>query len=102
MFLMTTTTYPPDKATEIAKIFMELPELPPFVKRLHVLIDSDLIAGYKVYGLYEVENKKAYEGLVAIAERMTSYNKIEGCRFTIEPLLTPEEGLPMLGLAPPK
>jgi parvulin-like peptidyl-prolyl isomerase len=100
---MVTVTYPWDKATDFGKALIKLMATPPpFVKILHMLGVADLVAGDKGYALYEVEDKKAYEGLVAIAKRMASYINVEGFRYTMEPLLTPEEFLPMWGLTPPK
>jgi hypothetical protein len=36
--------------------------------------------------------------LVAITKRFTGYFNIQGSRFKIEPLLTVEEALPLIGL----
>jgi hypothetical protein len=98
---MVTMTYPPDKATEIGKTFMGLPKLPSFVKLVHVLLTAAGESGIKSYTLYEIENKKAYEGLMAIGNRYVLYNNIDGFRYRLEPLVTAEEALPMLGLTPP-
>ena len=100
MFVMTIINYPPDKTVEIAKTFMKAEEtpLPPFLKRLQVLIGSAGESGLSTYGIYEVEAGKEYEGLQEISKRMVAFFGIEGFRYRVETVMTPEEAIPMLGL----
>ena len=95
-YFLTTSSFPPHKATEMGKAFQNLPKLPDFVKRLFIFIvpSSDI----KGYALYEVPDDKAHEGYVAITKRITGYFGIEGYKFTLEPLLTTKEALALIGL----
>jgi len=101
MFVMVTHTYPLDKATEVGKAFTKLPPRSPFIKRvgLYSILSTEL--GVKNYGLYEIEDEKLAEGLREMTKRLLNYKDVVGFGFKIEPLLTPEEALPFLGLAPP-
>lgn len=95
---MVTFTYPPNRAEEVGQAFVsgKAPELPDFVKRIHIFVVLDV--ELKTYSIYEVEDAKSHEGLVAITKRFTGYFNIEGSRFKIEPLLTVNEALPLIGL----
>lgn len=97
-FFMVTFTYPPSKAEEVGQAFVSktAPELPDFVNRIQifVVLDKEL----KAYSIYEVEDAKSHEGFVAITKRFTGYFNVEGSRFKIEPLLTVDEALPLIGL----
>ena len=100
MFVMTTVTYPPDKTVEVVKVFTKAEEtpLPSFLKRQHVLTTTAGESGLRTYGIYEVEAGKEYEGLQEISKRMVAFFGIAGFRYRVEPAMTPEESIPMLGL----
>jgi hypothetical protein len=95
---MVTFTYPPIKAKEVGEAFLsgQAPKLPKFVKqeKVFVVLDEEI----KNYVIYEVEDQKTHEGLMAIANRFTGYFPIEGSKFKIEHLLTTREALPLIGL----
>lgn len=97
-YYLVTFKYPPSKAKEVGQAFLsgKAPKLPEYVTRekVFVVLDTEI----KNYILYEVENEKAHEGLIAIANRFTGYFNIEGTRFKIEHLLTTREALPLIGL----
>ena len=96
---MVTFTYPPEKAKEVGEAFLsgKAPKLPDFVtqEKVFVVLDEEV----KNYVIYEVENEKAHEGLIAITNRFTGYFSIKGSKFKIEHLLTTREALPLIGLS---
>ena len=96
---MVTFTYPPEKAKEVGEAFLsgKAPKLPDFVtqEKVFVVLDTEI----KNYVIYEVENEKTHEGLIAITNRFTGYFDIKGSRFKIEHLLTTREALPLIGLS---
>ncbi|MBY8981409.1 MAG: hypothetical protein KGD57_00540 [Candidatus Lokiarchaeota archaeon] len=98
-FYMVTFTYPPNKAKEIGQTFLSKKniKLPDYIKQVNVFVvmDNDV----KSYIIYEVENDKTHNALIAIANRFTDYFDIEGSKFKIEPLLTTKEALNLIGLA---
>jgi len=98
-FFMVTFTYPPNRAEEVGQAFVSgaAPDLPDFVNRIQIFVVLD--KKLKAYSIYEVEDAKAHEGFVAITKRFTGYFNIEGSRFKIEPLLTVNEALPLIGLS---
>jgi len=100
---MLTVTYPPDKAVEFTKGLIESLKtpLPPFIKRWHMLTTVAGEPGLKGYGIYEVEVGREHEAFQEIVKRMISLHSIEGLRYQIEPAMTAEEAIPLLGLEMP-
>ena len=103
MFIMATTTYPPDKAVEVVNILRKSVgnPLPPFVKRLHMFGATSVEYGIKGYAIYEVDRGKEYEGLKEINRRMAQLFSIEGFRGQVESVQTMEEFMPILGIQIP-
>jgi len=99
MFLMITQTYPTKSVAEVGKVGMELlaKAPPPYVKRLGVYIAAGG-DGMKTYILYEIEKGQVEEGIKELNKRYVAYFNIEGWKFTVEPLMTVEEALPLIGL----
>ncbi len=99
MFVMVTHTYPFKSAVQVGKVGVEVlaKAPPPYGKRLGVYIAAGG-DGMKTYVLYEIEKGHVEEGIKELNKRMVAYFNIEGWKFTVESLMTPEEALPMLGL----
>jgi hypothetical protein len=97
---MTTVLYPPDKAVKVAKKFIEAmaKPLPPFLKRLHVLVTTNSQSGMKVCGIYEVNDAKVKEGIIELTKYFIQFYDIEGFRYEVEPMLTAQEAIPLLGI----
>ena len=97
-FFLVTFIYPPDKSRSVGEAFLsgKSPKLPEFVKteKVFVVLDKEV----KNYVIYEVEDEKSHEGLIAIVNRFTGYFNIQGSKFKIEHLLTTREALPLIGL----
>lgn len=103
MFIMTTVLYPPDKAVKVAKKFIEVTTkpLPPFMKRLYVLTTASSQLGMKVCGIYEVDDAKLKEGVIELNKYFIQFFDIEGFRYEVEPMLTVQEAIPLLGIKMP-
>lgn len=102
VLIMVTSWYPPTKATEVAKKYIEvmqkIPDDPSIGKPLvpvGVSADKD---GINVIAITEVRKGKYEEALNRTARRMVMFFGIEGYRYEIKSLLTLEEAMPMLGL----
>ena len=104
VMIMVTTWYPPDKAVEIAKKFVEVMQKYPqesFEKPLVLAAASSVKDGLRSISITEVEKGKYEEAMDLIARREVEYFGIEGFRFEIETLLTIEEAMPLVGLEMP-
>jgi len=100
---MTTVAYPPDKAVKVAKKFIEATAkpLPRFIKRLYVLTTPGGEVGFKVHGIYEVDDAKIKEGIKELVKYYVQFHDIEGFRYDIETMLTAQEAIPLLGIKMP-
>ena len=104
VLIMVTTWYPPDKATEVAKKFLEVIQKYPhesFEKPLVLGAVSTVKDGIKVISITEVEKGKYEEALNLTSKRLVEYMGIEGYRCEIDTLLTVEEAMPLIGLEMP-
>ena len=97
MLFMVTQTYPTKSVAQVAKVGMEVltKAPPPHVKRLGVYITAGS-DGMKSYGLYEIEKGHVEEGMKEVNKNLVPFFNIEGWKFTLEPLLTPEEAVSLL------
>jgi len=99
MFLMVTQTYPTKSVAAVGKVAMGVlaKALPPYVKRLgpYIAAGGD---GIKSYSLYEIEKGQVEEGIKEVNKRLVAFFNIEGWKYTLEPLMTAEEALPLIGL----
>jgi len=92
---MVTATYPPHKFDDLLKVYLgKKTDYPDFVKRIHHwgITDGD----YKNYAVYEVPDEKLYDGMMAIAKRYSTYAKVEGYKYKIEPLMDSEKAIALL------
>jgi len=99
MLFMVTHTYPTKSTAEVAKVAVEVlaKAPPPYVKTLglYVTPGGD---GMKAYNLYAVEKGHVDEGYNGVLKVFVPFFSIEGYKFTVEPLLSVEEALPLVGL----
>ena len=101
--IMVTTWYPPDKAIEVAKKFLEVLQKFPqesFEKSWLAGVKSDE-DGVKTVTLTEIERGKLEEAMILTARREAEYIGIEGYGFKMETLMTFEDALPIIGLEMP-
>ena len=89
MFLVTTAVFSPDKSQKIAEKYIEVAakELPPFLKRLHALVNSNMEEGIKVLSIFEVDDANIKDGIIEITKRCVQFNAIQGFRFEIETMM---------------
>ncbi len=98
MFFLTTSTYPEDKSYEVVAVFQKATAtpLPTFLKRLHVLTTAAGESGIKVVGLYEVADDKLADGFKELAKYFIQFYGVQGFRYSIEPMMTAQEAIPLL------
>ena len=52
----------------------------------------------KVCGIYEVDDAKVKEGIIELTKYFIQFYDIEGFRYEVEPMLTAQEAIPLLGI----
>ena len=99
MLFMVTETWPTKSSAEAGKIAVEglAKAPPPYVKTLGIYIAAGG-DGMKAYNLYAVEKGHVDEGYKELMKVFVPYFSIEGYKLTVEPLLSVEEALPLVGL----
>ena len=99
MLFLLTMTWPTKSSGEVGKVAVEnlAKASPPHVKRLGLYLTPGG-DGMKAYVLYEIEKGHIDEGFKEVTKRHVPYFSVEGWRYTIEPLLSVEEALPLVGL----
>ena len=99
MYLVSNSTYPLSSAKEVSALFLEAAKtpLPSYIKRVHTLTTAGDL-GIKVLGIYDVEDAKLADAIKEIGKYFVQYYDIEGFSYTLEPMLTAQEAIPLLGL----
>ena len=92
---MVVASWPQEKSVQVGKVFLKMPKLPDYLKRVHVFLTS----GPKSYALYEAPNDKTYEALIEVSKRYVVYQEVEGFESRVEPLMEVKDALAMIGLA---
>lgn len=98
MVIITRLTYPPESAKDMAKRFMEAPQVPEFMSRKGPYVGSSLSDGISIIALYELDNARLAEGVDFIANYYTMYFGVPGFKYEITPHFEVAEGLKMLGM----
>ena len=104
VLIMMTAWYPLDKATEMAKKYIEVAQKIPYesFEKLLVPVGARSVKdGMKVTVIVEVEKGKYEEAYKLAVRRMIEFYGIEGLRYEMETLLTGEEAMPLIGLKMP-
>lgn len=102
MFLVTTVTFPPSKGVQVSETFIKAAAnpLPSFMKRLYVLATNAGEIGFKVHGIYEVDDAKVPEGIKELIKYYANFD-IEGFRYKIDSMFPAVEVIPLLGIKIP-
>ena len=99
MFLVSNSTYPLSSAKEVAAAFIKAAAtpLPSYIKRTHTLTTAGDL-GIRVLGIYEVDDEKVSQAIKDLTKYFVQYYDMEGFSYTVEPMLTAQEAIPLLGL----
>ena len=98
MVIITNITYPPEAAQDMAKRFLEAPQLPDFMTRKGPFISANLSNGIFTTSLYELDNSKLAEGMVFLGNYLTAFFGIPGYKYEIKTFFEVEEALKMIGM----
>lgn len=90
--------YPTDSTQEMAKRFLEAPQVPDFMKRKGPYVGSSLAEGISIVALYELDNAKLAEGMDFIANFYAMFFGVPGFKYEISPHFEVTEALKMIGM----
>ncbi len=97
MFIVTTVTYPVNRSNDVVARFQKAlaTPLPPFLKRMYTLTGPGE-AGIKVHGIYEVADDKVPDAYRELLKYFVNFYDGEGFKYTVEPMMTAQEAIPLL------
>ena len=106
MYTIITSSYPSDKAKEVAEKYMEvLGKYPPNTSLTTEIIPAAVKRtekGIKVITVGQVKPGKLEEALIYLANANAMFNDIQGFEYSLDVYLSIEEGLATLGMRMPE
>ncbi len=98
MIIISNVTYPPERAGDIAKRFLQAPPLPGYIKKNGPYIAANNTDGIQSITFYELDNANLAKGIKEIGESLAIYIGVPGYKYDIKVYFEIEEGLTMIGL----
>jgi len=96
-YIFTTSLYPSDKATEVAKKYLEaITKYPPDDSLGTQIVPAAVtttLQGIKVIGITEVKKGKLEDAVTRTANMMVMFHSIQGFEYTMERYATLEEAM---------
>ena len=90
--------YPTESTQDMAKRFLEAPQVPDFMNRKGPYVGSSLTEGISIVALYELDNSKLAEGMEFIGTYYAMFYGVPGFKYEIVPHFDVAEGLKMIGM----
>jgi hypothetical protein len=104
-YIITTTLYPSDKVTDVAKMYLEaIKKYPPDESLGTTIVPAAVIAtlqGIKVITIIEVKKGKLEDAQTRMANIMAMFHSIQGYEYSIETYLKVEEAMGLIGMRRP-
>ena len=98
MVIVSNLSYPPENAQDIAKRFLEAPQIPDFMTRNGPYINSTIDKGITTLSIYELDKSKLGEGYEFLGNYMAIFFGVPGFKYETKPFLDVAEGLKMIGM----
>lgn len=95
---MLTIWAPPDKAPEMAKLYLKQSREIPFITKWRVFNTSGGLDGMKAYHLIYTERGKAEEAMGELNKYFMPFLNIEGFRYQAEILMGVSDSYALLGM----
>jgi hypothetical protein len=98
MVIITTVAYPPERAQEVAKRFVELPPPPDYLTRQGPFVSANVADGIYILSFYEVERSNMALGMEFLGNYMANFFGVPDFKYDIKPFFEVEEALKMIGM----
>ena len=99
MIIIVEATWPPDKATDIGKAFLEAPSIPDYVTMQGPYVNNTLGKGTRAISIFEFDSAKVDDVLKSLTLRYIPYSRVPGFTYEIRVWGKAQEQLELLGLA---
>jgi hypothetical protein len=98
MIIIANVSFPPESSKEIAKKFLEAPQIPEYLTRRGPYVSSNRSDGVCILTLYELDNSKLAEGMEFLGNFYATYFGVPGFMYEVKPHFEILEGLKMVGM----
>ena len=98
MVIVSNLSYPPGSAQDIAKRFLEAPQIPDFMTRNGPYINSTIDKGITTLSVYELDKSKLGEGYEFLGNYMAIFFGVPGFKYEFKAFMDVEEALKMIGM----
>ncbi len=98
MVIVSNISYPPESAKDIAKRFLEAPQIPDFMTRKGPYINSTIEKGITTLSVYELDKSRLGEGYEFIGNYVAMFFGVPGFRYEFKAFMDVEEALKMIGM----
>ena len=98
MIFMITIWYPPNKAMDMAKLYLKQPREIPYVTKWRVFNASGGLNGMKQYHLIYTERGKGEEAGAEISKYFVPFINIEGFRIQTETVTGVSDSYQLVGM----
>jgi len=98
MIITTNLSYPPESAQDMAKRFIEAPQIPDFLTRKGPYINASMEKGITTLSIYELDKSKLGEGFEFLGNYMAIFFGVPGFKYEIKPSFDVQEALKMIGM----
>lgn len=98
MVIVSNISYPPESAQDIAKRFLEAPQIPDFMTKKGPYINSTLENGITTLSVYELDKSRLGEGYEFIGNYVAMFFGVPGFRYEFKAFMDVEEALKMIGM----
>lgn len=98
MVIVLNICYPQESAQDMAKRFMEAPQIPDYMVRQGPYVNSDVHDGITTLSIYELDNSKLADGTKFLGDYMATFFGVPGFKYQIRPHFEIAEALKMIGM----
>ena len=98
MVIVSTLSYPTENAKDIAKRFLEAPQIPDFIIRKGPYINSTIDKGITTLSVYELDKSKLGEAYEFLGNYMAIFFGVPGFKYEYKPFMDVEEALKTIGM----
>ena len=101
--LLVKSQFTPDTAEDVGKAHLKFLSkgMPKGVRLLESYIKATQ-NGIQGWQIYRIKDENYVQAFKELQEKYVVYHEIVGYRYSLEPVLTAAEALPMVGLKPPE
>jgi hypothetical protein len=99
MVIILNVSFPAESAKKVGECFLNVSPIPDYMTRRGPYLSSNNMDGVKSLSIFEVDNARLADGLLAVGEYVTAFFDVPGFAYDIDACNEIEEGLKMIGLA---